>query len=173
MAPNFTHCSIDFLTSIVPYCNYTYNGTADGLFHENCTSLAGKPSRSSLISADGCRHLCGMGNDYYSWKDASATITTWVLPVIGMLLQAPYESNEFWRTLWALARWMGSPVASLSYILWNIRATGKCALMVDMATTYEDIPDQDTQFAQLRDSLYILSVMNQCKSDKSFVAPER
>lgn len=35
--------------------------------------------------------------------------------------------------------------------------------MVDMATPYDEYPDQDSQFAQMRDSLYILSVMNQCK----------
>ncbi len=116
----------------------------------------------SRISTQGCRDLCGTGNDYYEWKDSSATITTWVLPVIGLLLQAPYESNEFRRTLRALARWIGSPIASLSYTLWNIKVTGKCALMVDMATKYGEIPCQDSQFAQMRDSLYLLSVMNQC-----------
>ena len=36
-------------------------------------------------------------------------------------------------------------------------------MMVDMATPYDEFPDQDSQFAQMRDSLYILSVMNQCK----------
>ena len=36
-------------------------------------------------------------------------------------------------------------------------------MMVDMATQYDDIPDADSQFAQMRDSLHILSVMNQCK----------
>ncbi|MCJ1470892.1 hypothetical protein MMC07_009540 [Pseudocyphellaria aurata] len=161
MAPNFTQCSIDFLNSSVPYWNYTFKGTPNVIVQEEFTIFAGQSNRSVLISAYGCRHLCGIGNDFYTWKDASGTITTWVLPVIGLMLQAPFESNEFWKTLWALARWMGSPVASLSYILWNIRATGKCALMVDMATTYDEIPGQDTPFAQFRDSLYILSVMNQ------------
>ena len=36
-------------------------------------------------------------------------------------------------------------------------------MMVDMATQYDDFPDADSHFAQMRDSLYILSVMNQCK----------
>ena len=35
--------------------------------------------------------------------------------------------------------------------------------MVDMATQYDEYPDADSHFAQMRDSLYILSVMNQCK----------
>ncbi|MCJ1469601.1 hypothetical protein MMC07_008236 [Pseudocyphellaria aurata] len=159
MAPNFTECSIKFLNSSVPYYNYTYNGSVSGIFKSNALRIFN--NRSVLISVDGCRHLCHTGNDYYPWKDAAATITTWVLPVIGLLLQAPYESNEFWRTFWALVRWTGSPVASLSYILWNIKVTSKCALIVDMATTYEEIPGQNSQFAQIRDSFYILSVMNQ------------
>lgn len=36
-------------------------------------------------------------------------------------------------------------------------------MMVDMATDYDDLPQGDSPFAQMRDSLYILSVMNQCK----------
>ena len=40
--------------------------------------------------------------------------------------------------------------------------------MVDMATMYDKLPDQDSQFAQIRDSFYILSVMNQCQSDESY-----
>ena len=36
-------------------------------------------------------------------------------------------------------------------------------MMVDMATSYDEFPSEDSQFAQMRDSLYILSVMNQCK----------
>ena len=36
-------------------------------------------------------------------------------------------------------------------------------MMVDMATKYDEFPDAGSHFAQMRDSLYILSVMNQCK----------
>lgn len=52
----------------------------------------------------------------------------------------------------------------MSYTLWNIKVSSTCAMMVDMATDYDTVPDQDSQFAQIRDSFYILSVMNQCKS---------
>lgn len=162
--PSFTSCSQDFIQAFRnPSLNlqnltrFRYNAKLD---HMNRT----------LVTLKGCRKICGTGNDYYDWKDSSATITTWVLPVVGLLLQAPYESNDFWRTLRALARWLGNPVASLSYTLWNIKVTSKCALMVDMATNYEHIPGlydegapgQLSQFAQIRDSMYILSVMNQC-----------
>lgn len=34
--------------------------------------------------------------------------------------------------------------------------------MVDMATELNAYPDERSEFAEMRDSLYILSVMNQC-----------
>ena len=49
----------------------------------------------------------------------------------------------------------------MSYILWNIKVTGKCALMVDMAIRYEEVPHEESEFAQIRDSMHILSLMNQ------------
>lgn len=169
--PNFTNCSGEFnLAERDPsfdlrnLTQYIYNRSV----HGPLSKIDG--INGTIVTLDGCRKICGTGNDYYHWKDSSATITTWVLPVVGLLLQAPYESNDFWRTLRALARWLGNPVASLSYTLWNIKVTSKCALMVDMATNYEHIPElydegapgQLSQFAQIRDSMYILSVMNQC-----------
>ena len=169
--PNFSNCSQEFIramgNSSLNLWNLTqfrYNGSVYGPLSKL------EDLDRTIVTLEGCRKICGIGNDYYDWKDSSATITTWVLPVIGLLLQAPYESNEFWRTLRALARWLGNPVASLSYTLWNIKVTSKCALMVDMATNYEHIPGlydegapgQLSQFAQIRDSMYILSVMNQC-----------
>lgn len=169
--PNFTSCSKTFVDAFTnPSLNlrnlteFKYNGSVYGPLSKI------KGESPTLVTLAGCRKVCGTGSDYYEWKDSSATITTWVLPVIGLLLQAPYESNEFWRTLRALARWLGNPIASLSYTLWNIKVTSKCALMVDMATKYEYIPGlydevapgQRSQFSQIRDSMYILSVMNQC-----------
>lgn len=169
--PNFTICSQDFIQA---FSNSSLN--LQNLTHFRYNEPVYGPlsrlnnSNRTIVTLEGCRIICGTGSDYYDWKDSSATITTWVLPVIGLLLQAPYESNEFWRTLRALARWLGNPVASLSYTLWNIKVTSKCALIVDMATNYEHIPGlydeeapgQLSQFAQFRDSMYILSVMNQC-----------
>ena len=54
-----------------------------------------------------------------------------------------------------------SPIASLSYVLWNIKVTGKCALMSDMAIGLDEYGDEDSAFANTRDALFILSVMNQ------------
>ncbi|KAL9600718.1 MAG: hypothetical protein Q9179_003120 [Wetmoreana sp. 5 TL-2023] len=114
-----------------------------------------------MITVQGCRVLCGTGTAYYPWKDSSNTITTWVLPIVGLLVQAPFESNKAWQTIFLLARWVGSPIATLSYILWNVKVTGKCALMVDMATKYDEYPAEPSEFSMMRDSMYILAIMNQ------------
>ena len=120
-----------------------------------------KPNNLTQISLPGCLHVCGTGYDAYAWEDISGVITTWILPVIGTLLQAPFESNAMWRTLLAITRWVGSPIASLSYVLWNIKVSAKAALMVDMAVRYEDTPGRETHFGSMRDSMYLLLVMNQ------------
>jgi len=53
-------------------------------------------------------------------------------------------------------------MASLAYILWNIKVTGKCAMIVDMAVPYNDKDSVDAlDFASIRDSFYLLMTMNQ------------
>ncbi|KAG9194497.1 hypothetical protein G6011_04532 [Alternaria panax] len=116
---------------------------------------------TSQITLEGCLRICGSGMDLYPWKDVSGVITTWILPVIGVLLQAPFESNATRRTLLAITRWVGSPIASLSYVLWNIKVSAKAAMMVDMAVNYDETPHRKTDFGSMRDSMYLLLVMNQ------------
>ncbi|KAF2845471.1 hypothetical protein T440DRAFT_264896 [Plenodomus tracheiphilus IPT5] len=120
-----------------------------------------KRNHTTQISRQGCFEVCGTGTAYYSWNEVSSTITTWILPVIGTLLQAPFESNATRRTLLAIARWVGSPIASLSYVLWNIKVSAKAAVMVDMAVKFDETPDRKLDFGSMRDSMYLLLVMNQ------------
>ena len=87
----------------------------------------------------------------------------------GLIVQAPWESNQAWETTLAFFRYIGSPIAVLSYVLWNIKVTGKAALMVDMAVKYNEYPSEDSDFSNMRDSMYILCVMNQCKLPPLFV----
>lgn len=150
---NFTACGILFEHNATNFKLYSYHGPTP--------DLLGGQGRPTLITFQGCLILCGTGYQRYPWPTAAATITTWVLPLIGLILQAPFESNQFRSTLLATCRWLGSPIASLSYIFWNIRITGKCAIMVDMATKYNTFPDGNSEFRRMRDSFYILSVMNQ------------
>jgi hypothetical protein len=74
-----------------------------------------------LYTYEGCLKKCGDGYEMYSWSKIADTITTWVLPSIGLLLQAPWESNvPAWRSLLLAFRWIGNPIASLTCTLWNI-----------------------------------------------------
>jgi hypothetical protein len=116
---NFTQCAIDYIGNQTLADRWAWTGPVKGI----------DVNRTSQITEAGCYAVCGHGVDYYSWSEASNTITTWLLPVLGVLLQAPFESNAFWRTMFAIARWVGSPMVSLSYILWNIAVSGKCAMM--------------------------------------------
>ncbi len=115
---NFTACGLEYLDNPALITKYNYTGP---------TRLI-EANPLTQITYEGCRELCGTGDDWYPWSTTSATLTTWILPILGTLLQAPFESNAFWRTVKAIDRWFGSPMASLSYILWNIEVSGKCAL---------------------------------------------
>jgi hypothetical protein len=148
---NFTQCQTLFSGNTTLQHMWGWNGTIIGIDRNETTQ----------ISRQGCEELCGSGADLYLWKDVSGVITTWILPVIGTLLQAPFESNATRRTLLAITRWVGSPIASLSYVLWNIKVSAKAALMVDMAVKYDETPHRKTDFGSMRDSMYLLLVMNQ------------
>jgi hypothetical protein len=145
MSPNFTECGATFESNLSLYANYVYTGPVDGTWQDS--------GGSALMTLQGCYEFCGTGPDYYTWPDASATILTWVLPVVGLIVLAPYESNAKRKTLLLICRYIGSPLAALSYILWNIKVTGKCGLMIDMASGYDEVPGPDTAFGHMRDSL--------------------
>lgn len=148
---NFTECGARFKS----------NTTLQDLWGWTGPVVMIEPNHRTQISRAGCHHVCGHGADYYPWEDASQTITTWLLPVVGTLLQAPFESNATKRTMLAIARWCGSPIASLSYVLWNIKVSAKAAVMVDMAVEYDQTPELKTDFGSMRDSMYLLLAMNQ------------
>jgi hypothetical protein len=73
-----------------------------------------------LVNQSGCEAYVGTKPEYYSWSDAAGTINTWVLPFTGLLLQAPFDSNDFLATFWAIMRWLGGAMASLSYVCGHI-----------------------------------------------------
>jgi hypothetical protein len=115
---NFTQCAAQYLGNASLVAKWNYTGPVRLI----------EANSSTQITYAGCKAVCGTGNDWYPWSISSSFITTWVLPIIGVLLQAPFESNAFWRTVKAIGRWVGSPMTSLAYILWNIEVSGKCAL---------------------------------------------
>jgi hypothetical protein len=148
---SFQQCGVEYASNLTAQTAWAWHGSTIGF----------KSAPNSTISLAGCHALCGTGVNILPWEDISSTITTWILPVIGTLLQAPFESNATRRTLLAVARWVGSPIASLSYVLWNIKVSAKAALMVDMAVPYDQTPAPKTDFGSMRDSMYLLLVMNQ------------
>ncbi|QDS77203.1 hypothetical protein FKW77_002639 [Venturia effusa] len=151
-ATNFTQCAEQYLGNPSLIARWNYTGPVRLV----------QPNPSTQITYAGCKALCGTGNDWYPWAISSSFITTWVLPLLGNLLQAPFESNAFWRTIKLIARYLGSPMASLTYILWKIEVSGKCALFVDMAIPYDGaVPNENHDFASIRDSFYLLMNINQ------------
>jgi hypothetical protein len=151
MPTNLTQCRLDYSNpSADDIARYGWSGPVKYI-PRNATTQ---------ISFNGCETLCGTGSQLYPWGQVSSTITTWVLPVVGILVQAPFNSNAFWETIFSLARWIGSPMASFSYILWNIKVSGKCALLVDLAVEYGDESNNE-DFLSIRDSFYLLMTMNQ------------
>ncbi|KAF2220966.1 hypothetical protein BDZ85DRAFT_22322, partial [Elsinoe ampelina] len=132
----------------------------------------------SFITYTGCQELCGSGPERYDFQLTSDQILTWILPIIAVISQAPFESNKAGRNVLVLFRWLGSPLMSLYHVLWSIRTLGLCALMTDMSVDIDtpestsDVQDTDTvdahrinllkdQFHDMRDSLFILGIMNQ------------
>ncbi|CAN9158265.1 unnamed protein product [Alternaria alternata] len=130
MTTNFRECAKRFAENSTLRETWGWHGKIIGIDYNSTTQ----------ISREGCIYLCGNGAHYYPWKDVSGVITTWILPIIGVLLQAPFESNATQRTLLAITRWVGSPIASISYVLWNIKVSAKAAMMVDMAVKYDETP---------------------------------
>jgi hypothetical protein len=166
--PNFTRCGQIYTSDDSLIARYNYSGWV--------VNIPANPR--TQITYTGCRAVCGSGSEYYPWIETSATITTWVLPILGTLLQAPFESNTFWRTVKAINRWIGSPISSLASILCDIEVSGKCAIFgeqyrydhgvadiaaVDMSVPYNETPGANSEYAGMRDSFYILMNLNQYK----------
>lgn len=115
---NFTECGERYMSNASLIEQYHYSGRVRLI----------PPNPNTQITYHGCVALCGVESEYYPWAIISATLTTWILPILGTLLQAPFESNAFWRTVKAINRWVGSPMSSLAAILCDIEISGKCAL---------------------------------------------
>lgn len=89
MGPNFTKCAQLFLGNKSLSDQYGWKGR---VWYVNANA-------STQISLEGCLTLCGEGADYYPWAQIASTITTWILPIIGIILQASFESNQLWATV--------------------------------------------------------------------------
>ncbi|EPS37085.1 hypothetical protein H072_9293 [Dactylellina haptotyla CBS 200.50] len=75
---------------------------------------------------------CGDSSGLYHWTLVSDTLTTWILPLFGLIVSLPWESNKRGHTILMIFRWIGSPFATLTYIFWNLRVMGRAATMIDL-----------------------------------------
>jgi hypothetical protein len=103
-------------------CERILNETGDKFLWTGHPRGLTKPAPDArLYTYEGCLEKCGDGYEIYSWSKIADTITTWVLPSVGLLLQAPWESNvPAWKALFLAFRWIGNPIASMTCTLWNI-----------------------------------------------------
>lgn len=156
---NFSACQAAFLGNTTNLELYSYLGPVHIIQREEL----------HFISTSGCKSLCGKVMEVYAWTDSADTILTWVLPMLVLFLLAPFEPNETKCNLLAAVRWLGSPFYSLWCILCNIRATGRCAELIDTASLFNTIPPEESRFGQFRDSMLILSMMNQYEMNPAII----
>jgi hypothetical protein len=55
----------------------------------------------------------------------------------------------------------------LTVVLRNIKLTGKCSMLLDLATGYSDMPPEGSSFSRMRESLGIIAMMN-----RHFISPD-
>jgi len=110
--------------------------------------------RLIAVTVSGCKAKCGNGPDLNDVNQAFQIFATWVLPVIALIAQLPYESlsERKRKNMWALAAWLGSPAATLAATLWNLHIIKCCAKASSRAP--RDGPDY-------KDVYYVLSCLNQ------------
>lgn len=100
---------------------------------------------ANMCVSQGCKALCGTGNDWYWISDISLTlgiVSTWVIPIIALLAVLPFDPSRYrprdckqptWpvactvlRTLGQLCNWLGSPQTVLTAIFFNIYQMKMC-----------------------------------------------
>lgn len=150
-AADFTRCSQDVQAALAngtislssPF-SPLYGGPLDGYSGNNS-------SRPLTLTEKGCEQWCGNAPQLSSTVGAFEILTTWVLPVITLLSSLPYDSSPHpgFGNFGAFVAWIGTPAATLSTTLWNIRMMDKCQ---QIGRTGEQIE---------RDTLFILSCINQ------------
>lgn len=94
-----------------------------------------RPTRISYplaVSYSDVVSVCGATSGLYQWPLISDTLTTWILPLFGLIVSLPFESNKRGHTILMIFRWIGSPFATLTYIFWNLRAIGRAATLADL-----------------------------------------
>lgn len=112
--------------------------------------------RPLVITEQACIDYCGWDPQFHDVVAAFQVLTTWVLPVLGLMGQLPYESlsrKKWRRNAEAFVNWIGAPGAALTTTLWNILTIGECQALPSLWRGNND--------SIIKDALYILSCINQ------------
>lgn len=172
---NFTQCRnklVDLLTlnqtiPLDPNGTITSFNFADPIYHGQIRGFnVNAAPRPLTVTQRGCLDFCGSDTEWYNVVDAFSILTTWVLPIIGLLTSLPYESlsEKKRKNLEAFGNWIGAPAAALTTTIWNISMIQRCRMLV--YSTEE--PDMQPL---LRDSLYVLSCINQYQYPRNLDHP--
>ncbi|EWC46764.1 hypothetical protein DRE_04009 [Drechslerella stenobrocha 248] len=159
-------------------------------YRGHLTNYFGSPDSDTelvAITYDGCLKVCGNAWRHSS-QQALDLLLDWILPAIGLIAGMPWESNRNSVTVVWLARWIGSPIAALTFCLWDVKIASRCAKLVSITTYHRreiyhspvtqpqaDAEDDLEVFSESRDTFYILLVMNQFqlkRSAEQYLTPE-
>lgn len=162
---NYTQCRQKVIDLLTNSGNSTLdpNGTIitdefpDPIYHGSIRGFNTKAATRPLtLTAAGCLDVCGSGAQLNNVIDAFSILTTWVLPVVALLTQLPYDSlsDKKRKNLEAFGNWIGAPAAALTTTIWNIHMIQKCRILTEL-------PEEVHMQPLLRDSLYVLSCINQ------------
>lgn len=105
--------------------SFLWTGTIDGVLAEvNATSQVEQANGSLLfVRYDKCMETCGESPEYYTWSDSFQTLSTWILPLIGLILQLPFGGDTLWEAIQLVVRCVGNSISSLTSELWNLRVS--------------------------------------------------
>lgn len=71
--------TVDFVACAARFANFSQHNSTYNYTKKPVGIFSDPERRPPLITYEGCKKLCGSGNQYYAWADVSSTITTWVL----------------------------------------------------------------------------------------------
>ena len=137
--------------------NPLFNLDFDPIYHGNLVGFdASVATRPLTLTQRGCEELCGSTAQLNGVMEAFQILTTWVLPVIALLSQLPYESSGARKSanVEALMNWVGAPGATLATAMHNILMIRRCSRSASEATD-----NRVSRYAD--DAYYVLSAINQ------------
>ncbi|MCJ1258384.1 hypothetical protein MMC24_006217, partial [Lignoscripta atroalba] len=134
---------------------------APSTFYDMLAAFGTDFNQTIHVTYDLCSAKCGSKIYFYNWGQASTILMTWSFPILSLAVTASYVSNDSSGTLWASARWFGSPLSALTQTFLSLQAGGKCASIVRLAMEHGVALEEGSDFDEIRDSFYLLGAMNQ------------